>query len=175
MSLEKNRPFVGPRVNHRIRAPEVCVVLDGEMLGVLPIRKALEVASDLGLDLVEVDGQAAPPVCKIVDFGRLQYEERKRSRASRTPAGEMKEIRLRPKTSDHDLAIKSRAVRRFLEAGNTVKLTVRFRGREIVHSARSRARLETIAADLGAIAIVTKAATLQSRAMTMILAPARRV
>src|SRR5580700_10966050 len=124
------------RVNHRIRVPEVRVIgADGGMLGVLQTHEALRLAQSQGLDLVEVNPKTDPPVCKILDFGKYKYEEKKKAGEAKRKQTvvEIKEIKLRPKTDDHDIAFKIKSARRFLEAGHKVKFTVRFRGREITH------------------------------------------
>ena len=135
------------RVNHRIRVPEVRVIdADGSMLGVLQTHEALRMAQEQGLDLVEVNPKAEPPVCKILDFGKYKYEEKKKQAQARRNQSvvEIKEIKLRPKTDDHDIAFKVKAARRFLEAGHKVKFTVRFRGREITHPEKAHEQLDII-------------------------------
>src|ERR1700733_10155454 len=124
------------RVNHRIRVPEVRVIgADGNQLGVLQTHEAMRMALEQGLDLVEVNPKADPPVCKILDFGKYKYEEKKKTAEAKRKQTvvEIKEIKLRPKTDDHDINFKVKAARRFLESGHKVKITVRFRGREITH------------------------------------------
>ena len=121
--------------------PEVRVVAeDGSNLGVLPTNEALRRAQEAGLDLVEVNPKANPPVCKILDFGKYKYEEKKKQRDAKRKQTvvEVKEIKIRPKTDDHDLDVKVRAIRKFIEPGNKVKVTCRFRGREIMHPQRAR-------------------------------------
>ncbi len=162
------------RVNHRIRVPEVRVVLDdGTMLGVLTTQQALREAEERGLDLVEVNPKATPPVCKILDFGKFKYEEKKRAREARRKQTvvEVKELKLRPKTDDHDLEVKLRAARRFIEAGNKVKFTVRFRGREIAHPERARMQLDYLREKTDDLTIVEQHATMEARAMSLILSP----
>src|SRR5579859_3458115 len=135
------------RVNHRIRVPEVRVIgADGNMLGVLQTHEALRMAQEQGLDLVEVNPKADPPVCKILDFGKYKYEEKKRAGEAKhqQSANEIKEIKLRPKTDDHDINFKIKAARRFLESGHKVKFTVRFRGREITHPEKAREQIDYI-------------------------------
>ena len=135
------------RVNHRIRVPEVRVIgADGGMLGVLQTHEALRMAQEQGLDLVEVNPKAEPPVCKILDFGKYKYEEKKKQAQARRNQAvvEIKEIKLRPKTDDHDIDFKIKAARRFLEAGHKVKFTVRFRGREITHPEKAHEQLDII-------------------------------
>src|SRR5437868_5559125 len=135
------------RVNHRIRVPEVRVIdANGEMLGVLTTHEALKRAQEQGLDLVEVNPKAEPPVCKILDFGKYKYEEKKKAGEAKRKQTvvEIKEIKLRPKTDDHDIAFKTKAARRFLEAGHKVKFTVRFRGREITHPEKAQEQLTVV-------------------------------
>src|SRR5580658_6169044 len=135
------------RVNHRIRVPEVRVIgADGGMLGVLQTHEALRMAQEQGLNLVEVNPKAEPPVCKILDFGKYKYEEKKKQAQARRNQSvvEIKEIKLRPKTDDHDIAFKVKAARRFVEGGHKVKFTVRFRGREITHPEKAHEQLDII-------------------------------
>jgi translation initiation factor IF-3 len=162
------------RVNHRIRVPEVRVVLDdGTMLGVMTTQEALRAANERGLDLVEVNPKSVPPVCKILDFGRYKYEEKKRqSEAKRKQTViELKEIKLRPKTDDHDLEVKLRAARRFVESGNKVKFTVRFRGREITHPERAQVPLEWLLQNTVDLCNVEQRPTMEGRTMSLIISP----
>lgn len=144
------------------------------MLGVLETPDAQRMARDAGLDLVEVNPKAYPPVCKIMDFGKFKYEEAKRSREAkkRQSQVELKEIKLRPKTDDHDLGFKLKHVRRFLEDGNKVKITCRFRGREITHPETAQAQLDYIRDNAQDLAVVEVAPRMEGRTMTLILAPA---
>ena len=124
------------RINNKITATEVRVVgSDGSQLGVLPIAKALEVAEEQGLDLVEVAGAAKPPVCRILDYGKLKYKEQKKAAEARkkTSTATVKEIRIRYRTESHDLDTKVRKARKFLEGGDRVRFQMRFRGREVVY------------------------------------------
>jgi translation initiation factor IF-3 len=162
------------RVNHRIRVPEVRVIdANGEMLGVLATHDALRRAQEQGLDLVEVNPKAEPPVCKILDFGKYKYEEKKKAGEAKRKQTivEIKEIKLRPKTDDHDLAFKTKAARRFLEAGHKVKFTVRFRGREITHPEKAQEQLNLIIPQLEDIANVETRAMMEARAMSVLVAP----
>jgi translation initiation factor IF-3 len=162
------------RVNHRIRVPEVRVVADdGGMLGVMPTHEALRQAQERGLDLVEVNPKASPPVCKILDFGKFKYEEKKRAREAKRKQTvvEVKEIKLRPKTDDHDLNVKLRATRAFLEGGNKVKITVRFRGREITHPQIAERQLDWIMKGAEDIAIIEHRPMMEARAMSILLGP----
>jgi translation initiation factor IF-3 len=166
------------RVNRRIRVPEVRVVAaDGSNLGVLPTDEALRQAASQGLDLVEVNPKASPPVCKILDFGRYKYEEKKKQREAkrRQTVMEVKEIKLRPKTDDHDLNVKVRAARRFIESGNKVKVTCRFRGREITHPERARMQLDSIVSLVEDVANVEQPPAMEGRTMAMTLGPRPQV
>lgn len=162
------------RVNHRIRVPEVRVIdADGSMLGVLQTHEALRKAQEQGLDLVEVNPKAEPPVCKILDFGKYKYEEKKKQAQARRNQSvvEIKEIKLRPKTDDHDIAFKVKAARRFLEAGHKVKFTVRFRGREITHPEKAHEQLDIVLKALDDVANVETRPSMEARAMSLIVAP----
>ena len=169
-------PQRGPqiRINQRIRVPEVRVIADsGEMLGVMPTNEALRRAQEKGLDLVEVNPKAEPPVCKILDFGKFKYDEKKKAREAKRKQAvvEIKEIKLRPKTDDHDLAFKTRAAHRFLEAGHKVKFTVRFRGREITHPEKAHEQLDWIVKECEEIANIEVRPAMEQRTMTLLMAP----
>ncbi|MGA2449251.1 MAG: translation initiation factor IF-3 [Polyangiaceae bacterium] len=162
------------RVNHRIRVPEVLVIgPDGGKLGVLQTHEALRMALEQGLDLVEINPKADPPVCKILDFGKYKYEEKKRQAQARRNQAvvEVKEVKLRPKTDDHDIDFKTRAARRFLESGHKVKFTVRFRGREITHPEKAHEQLDIILKALDDVANVETRPMMEARAMSIIVAP----
>ncbi len=162
------------RVNHRIRVPEVRVIgANGDMLGVLQTHDAMRMAQEQGLDLVEVNPKADPPVCKILDFGKYKYEEKKKAGEAKRKQTvvEIKEIKLRPKTDDHDLDFKTRAARRFLEAGHKVKFTVRFRGREITHPEKAQEQLTWVMQQTEDIANVETRAMMEGRTMTVMVAP----
>ncbi|MFO7319751.1 MAG: translation initiation factor IF-3 [Clostridia bacterium] len=162
------------RVNYEIRAREVRVIgPDGEQLGVMPIREALRVAEEADLDLVEVAPQSKPPVCRLMDFGRFKYEQSKRDREARKKqkASVIKELRLSPKTDRHDIEVKVKSAERFLRDGDRVKINVRFRGREIVHSDLVRDRLMQMAAALAEVGDVERPPYLEGRQMAMVLAP----
>jgi translation initiation factor IF-3 len=171
-----HRDSRGPqiRVNHRIRVPEVRVVLDdGSQLGVMPTSEALKAAEQRGLDLVEVNPKSMPPVCKILDFGKYKYEEKKRASEAKRKQTivELKEVKLRPKTDDHDLQVKVRSARRFLESGNKVKFTVRFRGREITHPQRAQMQLDWLVEQLQDLANVEQRPQMEGRTMSAIVGP----
>src|SRR5580700_11937000 len=169
-------PQRGPqiRINQRIRVPEVRVIAEsGEMLGVMPTNEALRRAQEKGLDLVEVNPKAEPPVCKILDFGKFKYDEKKKAREAKRKQNvvEIKEIKLRPKTDDHDLDFKVRAARRFLEAGHKVKFTVRFRGREITHPEKAQEQLTYITQQTEDLSNIETRPMMEARAMTVVIAP----
>jgi translation initiation factor IF-3 len=154
--------------------PQVRLVnAEGEMLGVLDTSEALRNAREAGLDLVEVNPKAFPPVCKIMDFGKFKYEEKKRQAEARKRQStvELKEIKLRPKTDDHDIEVKLRHILRFLGEGDKVKCTVRFRGREITHPEMAERQLRLIVQRLGAQASVEAEPKMEGRTMTLLLAP----
>jgi translation initiation factor IF-3 len=162
------------RVNHRIRVPEVRVIdADGSMLGVLQTHEALRKAQEKGLDLVEVNPKSDPPVCKILDFGKYKYEEKKKAGEAKRKQTvvEIKEIKLRPKTDDHDINFKIKAARRFLEAGHKVKFTVRFRGREITHPEKAQEQLTVVVQGTEDLSNVETRAMMEARAMTIVIAP----
>jgi translation initiation factor IF-3 len=142
-------------------------------LGVMPLSRALEMAEDMELDLVEVAPEANPPVCKIQDFGKFQYEKQRRERKARKQQKniEVKEIQLGPKTDDHHLTFKVRDARRWIEDGMKVKVRVKFKGREITHPEIGLNRLEAIAQELQDVAIVEQKPSLEGRSMLMVLAP----
>lgn len=163
------------RINDRIRAREVRLIDDkNENHGVVPIQKALQLASERDLDLVEVAPTANPPVCKIMDFGKFQYERAKKEREARKQQKqvEVKEIRLRPKTDDHHRSFKVRDARRWLMEGMKVKVRIRFRGREITYPEIARDMLSEVAEELKDVAIVEQAPNMEGRTMLMVLAPA---
>lgn len=161
-------------VNERIRAPEVRVIgKDGQQLGVLPIRRALEQAALDELDLVEVAPNADPPVCKIMDYGKFKYQQNKRSQEAKKKQTviQVKEVKVRPKTDEHDLQVKIRHIRRFLGQKDKAKVTILFRGREIAYTDQGYKVLERIREELKDEAIVEQAPKMEGRNMVMIFAP----
>jgi translation initiation factor IF-3 len=162
------------RVNDQIRISPIRVVgHDGEMLGVIPTAEALKTASEAGMDLVEVAPNERPPVCRIMDYGKFKYEQTKKKKdAQKTHQVQVKEIRLRPKTGDHDIEFKIKRARTFLSQKDKVKINVIFRGRENAHHNRGREMLEEIIVSLEDVAKVEKAPGMESgRQMSVILAP----
>ena len=164
----------GPRVNHQINVPNVRLVReDGSMVGVVTTREAISMAADAGLDLVEVSPNAEPPVCKILDLGKFKYEEQKRKNEARKKQKviEVKEIKLRPGIDIHDYEVKMRSVHRFLEEGDKVKITMRFRGREMAHQELGVNVLNRVRDDTTEIAKIEAFPRLEGRQMVMVLAP----
>jgi translation initiation factor IF-3 len=146
---------------------------DGAQLGILPIEQALQSAYKLQMDLVEVAPEARPPVCRIMDYGKFRYEQAKKAREAKKKQTiiELKEIKLRPKTEEHDFQFKARHAERFLKEGNKAKITMMFRGREMVRMDRGKALLDRFVEVLKEVAVVEQAAKVEGRNMTMILAP----
>jgi translation initiation factor IF-3 len=146
---------------------------NGEQLGVQPTPDALRIARERGLDLVEVAPMATPPVCRLMDYGRFKYEQTKKERDARKHATkvELKEVRLRPKTDEHDIAFKTRNVQRFLEEGDKVKVTLLFRGREMAHPQIGRNILENVAEQVRSLGQVERMPLMEGRTMTMIISP----
>jgi translation initiation factor IF-3 len=156
--------------------PEVRIIdEDGQQIGVMPIDEALQRAEQAGLDLIEVAATANPPVCRIADLGKFRFEQDKRAREAKKNqhVSEVKEVRLRPRTDEHDLQVRVRAARRFLEDGHKVKVEVRFRGREASHPEVARAQIDTIAAGVADIALVERPPSIEGRTMFAILARGR--
>jgi len=147
----------------------------GAQLGVVSIAEALRIAQQRQTDLVEVAPQADPPVCRLLNYGKFLYERSKKEREARKSQKqtEIKEIRLRPKTGEHDIAYKLRDARRFLQKGSKVKVRIRFRGREITHAELAKGLLERVAQELGDVAVVEQEGRMEGTTMLMILAPSR--
>ncbi len=164
----------GPRVNEEIRVPQVRLIdQDGEMQGVMSAREALIRAYDVGLDLLEISPNAVPPVCKILDYGKYKYEQQKKANEARKKQKvvEIKEIKVRPNIDDHDYDTKMKQMKAFIEDGDKVKVTLRFRGREMAHQDLGVKVLERIRTDLGEMIKVESMPRLENRQMVMVLAP----
>ncbi len=173
---EKNISDINFRVNEIIRSPQVRLIdASGENVGVVPIDKALRMSREADLDLVEVAPGAEPPVCRIMDFGKFLYEREKKEREAKKSQTkiEIKEIRLRPKTNVHHRFFKTQDARRWLEDGMKVRVSIRFRGREIVHPEVALEDLKEIAEELKDIATVEQAPSLEGKMMGMTLTPAK--
>ena len=165
------------RINHAIRVPEVRLIdADGSHVGVVSLSKALTIAHERELDLVEVSPAANPPVARVMDYGKFLYQQAKRERESRKAQKqvEVKEIRLRPKTTEHHKSFKMRDARGWLEDGMKVKVRIRFRGREITYPEIARQQLAEIAEELSDVAVVEQRPNMEGRTMLMILAPAKK-
>lgn len=164
------------RINDNIEAPEVRLVdANGEMAGVVALRQALERAIEAGLDLVEVSPNASPPVCKILDYGKFKYEAQKKANAARKKQRviEVKEIKMRPNIDDHDYETKMRKVHAFIEEGDKVKVTMRFRGRELAHQDIAMKVLERVRQEVGETVKIEQFPRMEGRQMIMIMAPAK--
>jgi translation initiation factor IF-3 len=164
----------GPRVNDDIAVLRVRLVDErGNMVGIVGRNEALAMASDVGLDLVEVAPNADPPVCKILDFGKFKYEEQKKKNEARKKQKiiEVKEIKLRPSIDHHDYDVKMRSMVKFIEEGDKVKVTMRFRGRELAHQELGMDVLVRVKDDLDEIAKVEQMPRMEGRQMTMVMSP----
>ncbi len=164
----------GPRVNEEIRAFEVQLIgEDGGNLGPTPIEKAIAIAQAAGLDLVEISPNAVPPVCKVMDFGRFKYQSQKKAAETRRKQKivEIKEIKMRPNIDTHDYDVKLKAMRRFFDEGDKVKVTLRFRGREMAHQEIGVRLLDRVRVETTELAKVEAEPRLEGRQMVMVLAP----
>ena len=167
-------PMTGPRYDEFITVPKVRVIdQDGENLGVLYTREAIAIAQEAGLNLVEVSPGADPPVCKILDIGKFKYESQKKAAAARKnqKTQEIKEIKMRPNIDEHYYQTKMKAINRFLEDGDKVKLTLRFRGRELSHGELGLKLLERVRDETAELAKVEQLPRLEGRQMLMVIAP----
>ncbi|MGH6618564.1 MAG: translation initiation factor IF-3 [Alphaproteobacteria bacterium] len=174
------RPFAptpvreGPRVNEEIQAAQVRLIdQDGNQLGVVSTRDAIGKAADAGLDLVEVAGNVDPPVCKILDYGKMKYESQKKKSEARKKQKtiDVKEIKFRPNIEQHDYDVKMKAMLRFLEEGDKVKVTLRFRGREMMHQHLGMKVLDRVRQETDEVAKVEQMPQMEGRQMIMVLSP----
>ena len=175
MSKDKTKEV---RVNERIRIPQVRVIgLEGEQIGVMPTKQALALAFEKGFDLVEISPNAKPPVCRIMDFGKYKYELSKKTKASKKKQHfhQLKEIRFRPKTEEHDYQFKLKHIKEFLQEGNKVKVAVEFRGREMTHLEFGRKILERLQEDLKKAGAIEQAAKMEGRSLSFTLTPKSQV
>ncbi|MBI2275717.1 MAG: translation initiation factor IF-3 [Dechloromonas sp.] len=165
------------RLNEEITVPEIRLQgAEGEQLGIVSIRAALQMAEEAGVDLVEIAPMAKPPVCRIMDYGKFKYQEQKRAHEAKLKQKQVqvKEIKLRPGTDENDYQIKLRNMTRFLEEEDKVKVTLRFRGREMAHQEFGMRQLERIKADLEAVGQVEQMPKMEGRQMIMIIGPAKK-
>ncbi len=164
----------GPRVNDQIRVPEVLLIDEtGEKRGVVATNAALEMAAEAGLDLVEVAGTSQPPVAKILDYGKFKYQAQKRANEARKKQKtvDVKEVKMRPNIDKHDYDVKLRAMQRFFEEGDKVKVTLRFRGREMAHQNLGMELMKKVQAEVDEIAKVEVYPKVEGRQMIMVMAP----
>ena len=164
----------GPRVNEEIRVPQVRLIdQDGEMIGVMTARDAVQRAYSVGLDLLEISPNADPPVCKILDYGKYKYELQKKKNEARKKQKviEIKEIKVRPNIDENDYQVKMRAMKSFIGEGDKVKVTLRFRGREMAHQDIGIRVLERIRSELDATTKVEQMPRMENRQMVMVLSP----
>ena len=185
MSIPPRRPTIvrgaappqkeeGNKINHRIDAREVRLIgADGQNVGVVPTRQALAMAEEANLDLVEISPDAVPPVAKILDYGKFKFQEQKKAAEARKKQKviEIKEIKMRPMIDDHDYDVKMKSIKRFFDEGDKVKVTLRFRGREMAHQELGHKLLNRVKADTLEIAKVESEPRFEGRQIVMIIAP----
>ena len=164
----------GPAINDRINAKSVIVISEkGEMVGVLETRAAIKMAFDQGLDLVQVSPNASPPVCKIIDYGKYKYQlQKKQAEAKKKQKTfEVKEVKLRPGIEDHDYEVKLKSIQRFLNEGDKVKITLRFKGREMAYHQRGMDVLKKLEREIVSLAKIEQVPKLEGKQMIMVVAP----
>lgn len=174
MAMNKSRENE-PRMNDQIRNTTIRLIdADGNMLGIVPVNQGMEMADNLGLDLVEISPNAEPPVCKVMDYGKFKYEAQKKASEARKKQKviNIKEIKMRPNIDPHDYGIKMKNVRKFIEEGDKVKFTLRFRGREMSHQELGMKLMQQVKADMGDAIKVENEPRLEGRQMVMVIAPA---
>ncbi|MCC5914450.1 MAG: translation initiation factor IF-3 [Balneolaceae bacterium] len=173
--MRRKRNDDRPRVNDEIRASKVRLIRPDEEHEIVSIERALEVAEQFNLDLVEVASGARPPVVKVIDFGKYMYEKKKKEKEAKKKQHtiQVKELRFRPTTDDHDLEFKTRHAREFLEGGDKVKATVQFRGRDMLYTEQGEDLLKGLAKELSDISKVESRPTMEGRRMIMILSPSK--
>ncbi len=172
--IEKKRPVDQPIINERIRFPKIRVIdSDGSQLGIITPQEALQVAIEKELDLVLVSDKADPPVCRIMDYGKYKFEQEKKAREARKKqhTADVKEVKMRYKIEEHDYQVRINQAKRFLEAGDKVKATITFRGREIQHSDLAEELLQRMSQDLQEVAEIQQAPKKEGRNMMMLLSP----
>ncbi|NER48806.1 MAG: translation initiation factor IF-3 [Symploca sp. SIO1A3] len=172
--IDKRRQREQPQINERIRFPKIRAISnEGEQLGIISPQEALRMAEEKGLDLVLVSDQADPPVCRIMDYGKYQFEQQKRAREAKKKqhTADVKEVKMRYKIDDHDYQVRVNNAQRFLKSGDKVKATITFRGREIQHSHLAHQLLVRMAQDLQEVGEVQQAPKREGRNMMMLLSP----
>jgi translation initiation factor IF-3 len=169
-----NRIVKEVAINWEIKAPEVRVIdPDGKQMGVLPVKEAIKIAEERGLDLVEVAPNSQPPVCRIMNYVKYKYQQSKRTQEARKHQTviRIKEVKVRPRTEEHDFQFKLRHVKRFLDEGNKVKISILFRGREIAHPEFGKELLNRFIEGVKDVVVIEQSPRLEGRNMVMILAP----
>lgn len=177
MASKDTKSSRDPRVNERIRVREVRLIDEnGEQKGIVPTTEAMNMAKEAGVDLVEVAPQAKPPVCRLMDYGKYKFDQEKKNRESKKKQKQvkMKEIRMQPKIEEHDLEFKAKHIKQFLDQGNKVKVTVRFRGREMAHTERGREVLDQVLEKLDDSYHVDRKPSMEGRFMSMIVSPSSK-
>ena len=175
MSFNKSREDE-TRVNDRIRASEIRLIdQDGNMVGVVSPDEAIKMAKNVGMDLVEISPNASPPVCKILDYGKFKYEQQKKAHEAKKKQKviHIKEVKLRPNIDDHDFNIKMKNVHKFLDAGDKVKITLRFRGREMAHQDLGMKLLDRVKEELADKIKIEHSPSFEGRQVVMVVAPAK--
>jgi translation initiation factor IF-3 len=170
IGTEKNR------INYEIRCPAILVIdMEGKQLGVMPPQEAMKRAEEQGLDLVEVAPNSNPPVCRIMDYGKFKYQQRKKAQETRKKKVHsstiVKEIKLRPRTEEHDLSFKIRNLKKFLANRNKIKISLQFRGREMAHLELGKKMMDRIVEEIKEVAVIEQGAKLEGRFMTMVVSP----
>lgn len=169
-----NRIVKEADINWDIKAPEVRVIdAEGKQVGILPLKEAMKIAEEKGLDLVEVAPSSKPPVCRVMNYGKYKYQQNKRIQEARKHQTviHVKEVKVRPRTEEHDFQFKLRHVKRFLDEGNKVKISILFRGREIAHPEFGKEMLNRFVEEVKDLTVIEQAPRLEGRNMVMILAP----
>ncbi|HMB00448.1 MAG TPA: translation initiation factor IF-3 [Spirochaetota bacterium] len=177
MAKKNNKREKGPRLNEKITAPNVrCIIDNGNNLGVMPVKEALSRAKDEGLDLVEISPSANPPVCKIIDYGKYIYKQKKKKKEAKKNQKivHLKEIKMRPKTDIHDYNFKVKHAKEFIAKGDRVKFTIRFRGREMNHTETGFTKLNKIMEDMNEVAIVDSKPKMEGRNIFMTIVPRKK-
>lgn len=171
--MRRQRDDDRPKVNDEIRSSKVRLIRPNEEHEIVPIQEALDIAAQYDLDLVEVAPNAKPPVCKVIDFGKFMYEKKKKEKEAKKKQHtiQVKELRFRPNTDDHDLEFKTRHAREFLEGGDKVKATVQFRGRDMLYTEQGEELLQNLAEELEDVSKIESKPAMEGRRMIMILAP----
>jgi translation initiation factor IF-3 len=173
--MRRQRNDDRPRVNNEIRASQVRLIKPDEEHEIVSVERALEIAESFNMDLVEVAPNAKPPVCKVIDFGKFMYEKKKKEKEAKKKQHtiQVKELRFRPTTDDHDLEFKTRHAREFLEGGDKVKATVQFRGRDMLYTEQGEELLKNLAEELSDISKIESNPTMEGRRMIMVLSPSK--